>query len=402
MTSISPGLRRVVASLASGFAVAGATYLVTVLLFFAAEGAAAALLGELVLFFFWHAVVLFVLMSLAAYLGAYRNRYTALAAGALAGILAALAGAFLTYALAGNPVVPQLLEAILFTLAGGNLLFVVAAIITAGTVGVRVWRSTMNYRPRRRQPIALVRMPASTLADGQLTHIKRKPLDAELADQQWAAYVEALEAAGFSTVEVPVADSLPDSVFVEDTVVVLGDTAIITSPGADTRRDEVLSVEESVAELGLVVRRIELPGTLDGGDVLKIAKTIYVGRGGRTNAEGVRQFRQFANALGYDVVTVPVSKVLHLKSAVTALPDGTVIGYPPLVEHPQLFDRFLAVPEESGAAVVVINTHTVLMAASAPETTALLRDLGYEVITVDISEFEKLEGCVTCLSVRIR
>jgi dimethylargininase len=94
--------------------------------------------------------------------------------------------------------------------------------------------------------------------------------------------------------------------------------------------------------------------------------------------------------------------VLHLKSAVTALPDGTVIGYAPLVEHPELFPRFLAVPEETGAAVVVLSPTAVLMAASAPLTAALIEDLGYRVVTVDISEFEKLEGCVTCLSVRIR
>jgi dimethylargininase len=127
-----------------------------------------------------------------------------------------------------------------------------------------------------------------------------------------------------------------------------------------------------------------------------------VGRGGRTNAEGIRQFRVIANAAGFTVVTVPVSRVLHLKSAVTALPDGTVIGYGPLVEHPELFDRFLAVPEETGAAVVVLSNDSVLMAASAPKSVALVEDLGYRVVTVDISEFEKLEGCVTCLSVRIR
>jgi dimethylargininase len=136
--------------------------------------------------------------------------------------------------------------------------------------------------------------------------------------------------------------------------------------------------------------------------VLKIGTTVFVGRGGRTNADGIRQFRRIAAELGFTVVAVPVSKVLHLKSAVTALPDGTVLGYPPLVEHPELFDRFLPVPEESGCAVVELAPDTVLMASSAPRTAELLEDLGYRVVAVDISEFEKLEGCVTCLSVRIR
>jgi dimethylargininase len=155
-------------------------------------------------------------------------------------------------------------------------------------------------------------------------------------------------------------------------------------------------------ELGLAVARIELPGTLDGGDVLKVGATVYVGRGGRTNAEGIRQLRAIVRTLGYDVVAVPTTKVLHLKSAVTALPDGTVIGYPPLVDDPAIFDRFLPVPEEAGAHVVVLAEDTVLMAASAPRSAALIENLGYRVVTVDIGEFEKLEGCVTCLSVRIR
>jgi dimethylargininase len=101
-------------------------------------------------------------------------------------------------------------------------------------------------------------------------------------------------------------------------------------------------------------------------------------------------------------VAVPTTKALHLKTAVTALPDGTVIGYLPLVDDPSIFDRFLAVPEAHGTAVVVLDAGTVLMSSAAPQSAALFENLGYTVITVGISEFEKLEGCVTCLSVRVR
>jgi dimethylargininase len=181
-----------------------------------------------------------------------------------------------------------------------------------------------------------------------------------------------------------------------------GDRAVITSPGAQTRRDEIVAVERTVRELVSTVARIELPGTLDGGDVLKVGTTVYVGRGGRTNAEGIRQLRAIVSAWGYTLVAVPVTKVLHLKSAVTALPDGTVIGYLPLVDDVSIFDRFLAVPEETGVAVLILSDDTVLMAASAPKSIALIQELGYHVVAVDISEFEKLEGCVTCLSVRVR
>ena len=105
---------------------------------------------------------------------------------------------------------------------------------------------------------------------------------------------------------------------------------------------------------------------------------------------------------GWTVTPVPVTKALHLKSAVTALPDGTVIGYGPVVDDPTLFDRYLEVPEEPGAHVVVLDDRTVLMSSRAPRTTEMLRARGLEVVTVDIEEFEKLEGCVTCLSVRVR
>jgi dimethylargininase len=189
---------------------------------------------------------------------------------------------------------------------------------------------------------------------------------------------------------------------VEDTAVLFGDTAVITRPGADSRRPEIAGTEAALRAQGLRLERIEEPGTLDGGDVLKVGDTVYVGRGGRTNAEGVRQLRALVAPLGYTVVAVPVTKALHLKTAVTALPDGTVIGYEPIVDDPRIFERFLPVPEAHGTAVVVLDPQTVLMSSSAPGSVALVEDLGYTVVQVDISEFEKLEGCVTCLSIRIR
>ena len=249
---------------------------------------------------------------------------------------------------------------------------------------------------------ALVRPPVRCLADGLVTHIERRPVDVPLAVHQWEQYVAALRAAGWDVVEVPPAETCPDSVFVEDAVVVAGGVAVVTRPGADARRAETAAVERTVTDLGYDVRRIEEPGTLDGGDVLKVGRTAYVGMGGRTNDEGVRQLRRHLEPAGVEVVAVPVTKVLHLKSAVTALPDGTVIGYPPLVDDPGAFPDFLAVPEESGAHVVLLDERRLLMAADAPQSAALFRRLGFEPVEVDISEYQKLEGCVTCLSVRLR
>jgi len=189
-------------------------------------------------------------------------------------------------------------------------------------------------------------------------------------------------------------------VFVEDTAVILGNRAVIARSGAESRRGETPGTEAVLTNPGLRIDRIQEPGTLDGGDVLRVGTTLYVGRSSRTNAEGVRQLRALAAEEGYTVVAVPVKGALHLKSAVTALPDGTVIGNPEHIDA-SVFDRFLAVPEPAGVAVVVLAPDAVLLSAAAPQTAALLTDLGYRVVTVDISEFEKLEGCVTCLSILV-
>ncbi|MGM0385885.1 MAG: dimethylarginine dimethylaminohydrolase family protein, partial [Actinomycetota bacterium] len=201
---------------------------------------------------------------------------------------------------------------------------------------------------------ALVRRPSSRLAEGILTHGERTPVDAERAREQWQAYVDALHAAGWETHEVVPAEDHPDSVFVEDTMVVYGDLAVIARLGAEERRGETRAAEEAVRALGYRVTHIEAPGTLDGGDVLKWGNTVWVGRSGRTNEEGVRQLATHLERLGARVVTVPITKALHLKSAVTALPDGTIIGYPPVVDDPALFPLFLPVPEESGSHVVLL------------------------------------------------
>jgi len=164
----------------------------------------------------------------------------------------------------------------------------------------------------------------------------------------------------------------------------------------------VEDVESTVRDLGMSVARIVEPGTLDGGDVMQVGDTVYVGVGGRTNGAAIAQLREILRVTGRTVVAVPLNGVLHLKSAVTALPDGTVIGWAPIVDDPSLFQRFLAAPEESGAHAVLLGEQRLLMSSSCPASAARYRELGYEPVVVDISEYEKLEGCVTCLSVRLR
>jgi dimethylargininase len=250
----------------------------------------------------------------------------------------------------------------------------------------------------------LVRRPSGRLAEGLVTHIERTAVDVDLARRQHEAYLAALSSSGWTVRAVDPAEDCPDSVFVEDAVVVCGQLAVLTRPGAPQRRPEVAGVERAVRELGLRVARIEGPGTLDGGDVLQVGATVYVGLGGRTNPAGLRQLRALLEPEGRVVVAVPLGRVLHLKSAVTALPDGTFLRWPAhgpgLLDAPP-FPAVRPVPEESGCHVVPLGGDRVLLAASAPATAGLLAGLGLTPVVVDIGEFEKLEGCVTCLNVLV-
>lgn len=254
-----------------------------------------------------------------------------------------------------------------------------------------------------------MRAPSPTLADGLVTHVARSDsVDADLGLTQWHAYRAALETAGFRLTEVSAAPEHPDGVFVEDALLVVGELAVVTAPGARERRDEVNGTRVAARELGLDVvelvdghRSGEEPVHLDGGDVLKVGQTLYVGVGGRTTRAGAAALGRLVADVGRVVEVVPIARTLHLKSQVTALPDGVVVGYAPLVDDVSRWPAILEVPEPEGAHVVVLDEGTVLMSDAAPRSADLFRQRGLEVVTVDVSEFVKLEGCVTCLSVRL-
>ena len=253
--------------------------------------------------------------------------------------------------------------------------------------------------------LALVRRPSPRLADGIVTHISREPVDFGLACLQWDLYADAFRRRSWEVIEAPPVEDCPDGVFIEDQVFVYGDIAVLCRSGAPERRAEQVGLADLLVAQGYRLASIEEPGTLDGGDILKHNRAVWVGDGGatgRSNAEGVAQLAAALAPVRVPVHFVPNTKTLHLKSAVTALPDGTVIGYPPLVDDPSVWPKFLPVPEEAGAHVVLLGGNAVLLSASAPRTAELLRGRGLDVASVDISEFEKLEGCVTCLSVRLR
>jgi dimethylargininase len=249
---------------------------------------------------------------------------------------------------------------------------------------------------------ALVRRPGPRLAEGLVTFHDREPLDVGLAIRQWEGYVGALDNFGWNVVEVPPADDCPDAVFVEDTVVIYDDLAVITRPGAAERRNETEGTAAVLGGLGYQLAPMAAPATLDGGDVLKHGDDVWVGISGRTNRAGADSLAELLAPRGARVHAVPVTKVLHLKTGLTALPDGTFAGSPDLVDDPASWPGLLPMPEPDGGLVVVLDDQTVLMSAAAPRSREILQGRGLRVVAVDIGELAKLEGSVTCLSVRLR
>jgi dimethylargininase len=189
--------------------------------------------------------------------------------------------------------------------------------------------------------------------------------------------------------------------FVEDVLVVLDGHAILTLPGALSRRGEVDSVEPLIRELGLPIERIVAPGRLDGGDLLVTRRHVLVGRSTRSNEAAIAQLAASAACSGREVLGVDVHAALHLKSACTLLPDGALIAAPDFADVKHLRSLGYTVheaPEASGANVLCVD-RTVLLPADAPASAALLGALGHEAAPIDISEFQKLEAGVTCMSV---
>jgi len=247
--------------------------------------------------------------------------------------------------------------------------------------------------------IALTRPVPQSLARCELTHLDRMPIDVDLATEQHRLYEEALRALGCTVRQVHPAHELPDSVFVEDVALVLDEVAIITRPGAASRRLERDAVAAVLSEYRLL-RSIEAPGTVDGGDVLRLGRTLYVGLSTRTNEDGARQLARHAEPLGYTLECIKTSVCLHLKSAVTVIEGGRVLCNPDWVDKNvfQGVDVIAVDPAEPHAANVLRLGHTIVCAAAHIRTAADLRGRGYSVCPVDVSELAKAEAGVTCCS----
>ena len=248
--------------------------------------------------------------------------------------------------------------------------------------------------------IALVRPVSTALMDCELTHLDRAVIDVGRAVRQHCAYVDTLRALGCVVRELPVLPAQPDAVFVEDVVVVVNELAVLTRPGAPSRRAEVESMASVLAGLRTTAW-IAAPGTLDGGDVLRVGKQLWVGRSLRSNAEGHAQLDQLLAPFGYTVSAVPLCGCLHLKSAVSALDDHTLLIQPEWVPKSAFAGWTLIEvdPDEPHAANILRVGSGLIYPDCFPRTLERLRRAGFAPYTVDVSELQKAEGAVTCCSV---
>ena len=251
---------------------------------------------------------------------------------------------------------------------------------------------------------AIVRPPAPTLAKG-LTTVDLGAPDLARARKQHTAYCEALERCGLTITVLPEDAAHPDSTFVEDTAILSPGQAILTRPGAPSRRGEVGAIESSLTRLDRRLRWITPPGTLDGGDVCEAGGRFLIGISQRTNAEGARQLTSFLAEEDFPTSTIDIRDVpgiLHLKSGIASIGHGRVVAIEALREHPELraYEIVTVENQEAYAANCVLVNGTLIMPAGYPRLEATFVRLGYEIEALSMSEFEKLDGGLSCLSLR--
>lgn len=246
-----------------------------------------------------------------------------------------------------------------------------------------------------RRSIAITRAVPASLNRCELTYHTRVPIDVARARRQHAEYQRVLAAHGCEVIELPELPELADSVFVEDAAVVFDECAVITRPGAESRRAEIPPIRAALAAYR-ELHEISAPATLDGGDVLRLGRRIFVGTSTRTNHEGVDQLRRILAPLGYEVIPVEVSGSLHLKSSVTAVADDLIVIDPRAISPASFGLRYLEVPAD---AANMLRVHdSVLCPATAAPVAARLEAEGLKVQLVDNSELAKAEGGLTCCS----
>jgi dimethylargininase len=251
---------------------------------------------------------------------------------------------------------------------------------------------------------AIVRPPSSNFADG-LTSVALGTPDFALVLEQHARYCDALERCGLTLTRLPEDRAHPDSTFVEDTAILSERCNVLTRPGAVSRAGEVASMRTALGSMGIAFKEIEAPGTLDGGDICEHGDHFFIGVSQRTNWDGAAQLATFLGKAGYESSCIDiraVSGILHLKSGIASLDDQRIVAIDSLLDHPALKGRDIArVPpgDEYAANCVRVNDH-VLVPAGFPRMHDALDALGYSLVALDMSEFQKMDGGLSCLSLR--
>jgi len=248
---------------------------------------------------------------------------------------------------------------------------------------------------------AIVRQPCGAMIDG-LTEARLGAPDHALAQQQHQAYIRALEACGLTVTVLPADEAYPDSCFVEDPALITPKGAVITRPGAVSRMGETAAIREALDGRVEPLLAIESPGTLDGGDVMMVGDHYYIGLSNRTNVTGAEQLISILRSWGLDGSAVTMDKLLHLKTGVSYLDNNHLLATGDLIEHPVFagFDILAVSEEEAYAANSLWINGRVLVPSEHPETAGMILAAGYEVLSVDMSEFQKLDGGLSCLSLR--
>jgi dimethylargininase len=248
---------------------------------------------------------------------------------------------------------------------------------------------------------AVVRRPGRSMVNGLTSAGVGKP-DYEKALGQHDKYIGALERCGVRVTLLEADEHYPDSVFVEDTAVLTGKCAVITYPGAPSRQGEEVSIKEALKKFYTAIENIDAPGTLEGGDVMRVENHFYVGLSARTNREGARQFAAILDKYGYTVANVAMEKFLHLKTGLAYLENNNLLIAGEFIHRPEFakFNRIIIDEAESYAANCIWVNNKVLAPLGYPKTKTAIEHAGYEVIEVDVSEFRKLDGGLSCLSLR--
>jgi len=246
---------------------------------------------------------------------------------------------------------------------------------------------------------AITRDVNPDMGDGELTFVSRTSIDFGLAERQHQQYQAALSALGCDFVTIPTRTGLADSVFIEDTAIVLDEIAVLCRPGAESRRPEVTAVE-TVLKQYRPIASIEAPGTLDGGDLLRVGKTIFAGHSTRSNLNGIGQLQKIVADYGYSVKIVETSRCLHLKSAVSQVSPDLLLINPAWIDGSAFegFELLEVDQRETHAANALLAGEKLIYPAAFPYTLKNLKAHGIDVIAVDVSELQKAEGAVTCCS----